>query len=206
MPYASLGIPQGWCLCTRGWGNMNRLRPGRRDSGAAAVETALVLPIVILIVFGIIEFGILFNRLQGVHAASREAARLGSLLDVTIDEIQARSESAAPPFVDLEDLQVTVHRIDVLEDGMDSTVDSWTWNPATDTWSGGTTNTGTEAPCASGSEPPGADEDAGTNVATAANVRVELELLNPGDYGVTIPLFGSFAFGHPSVGEFRCEF
>jgi hypothetical protein len=46
-----------------------------RDAGAAAVEFALVLPVLILILFGIVDYGLYFNAaLQsrwGVHDAAR---------------------------------------------------------------------------------------------------------------------------------------
>jgi TadE-like protein len=51
----------------------------RDERGAVAVELALTLPILIMLVFGIIEFGITFNRLQGLHAAAREGARVGAV-------------------------------------------------------------------------------------------------------------------------------
>ena len=52
----------------------------RRDErGAAAAELAIVLPIFLILVMGIVEFGLAFNRLQGVHAAAREAARVGAV-------------------------------------------------------------------------------------------------------------------------------
>jgi len=49
---------------------------GRRDQeGAAAVEFALLLPLLVLLLFGMIEFGLAFNtRIQATNAA-REAAR-----------------------------------------------------------------------------------------------------------------------------------
>jgi Flp pilus assembly pilin Flp len=48
----------------------------RRDQeGAAAVEFALLLPLLVLLLFGMIEFGFAFNtRIQATNAA-REAAR-----------------------------------------------------------------------------------------------------------------------------------
>jgi hypothetical protein len=56
------------------------MRTGKRDEkGAAAAELAIVLPIFIILVFGIVEFGLAFNRLQGVHAAAREGARIGAV-------------------------------------------------------------------------------------------------------------------------------
>jgi hypothetical protein len=48
----------------------------RGDDGAAAVEFALLLPLLIALLFGFIQFGIAFNdRIQATNAA-REAARL----------------------------------------------------------------------------------------------------------------------------------
>ncbi len=60
---------------------MRRLRmPGRRrDRGAVAVEFALVFPILVILVFGIIDFGYLINRVSLVNNAARDAAREGSL-------------------------------------------------------------------------------------------------------------------------------
>ncbi|MBJ7282951.1 MAG: pilus assembly protein [Acidimicrobiia bacterium] len=50
-----------------------------RQSGAAAVEFALVVPVLLLILFSIIYFSIYFNAKQGVQAAAREGARVASL-------------------------------------------------------------------------------------------------------------------------------
>lgn len=47
----------------------------RRESGQAIVEFALTLPILLLLVFGIIDFGWLFFNKMGVENASREGAR-----------------------------------------------------------------------------------------------------------------------------------
>ena len=47
----------------------------RQQDGAAAVEFALLLPLLVLLLFGLIQFGIAFNtRIQATNAA-REAAR-----------------------------------------------------------------------------------------------------------------------------------
>jgi Flp pilus assembly protein TadG len=46
------------------------------EGGASAVEFALVLPMLLLLVFGTIEFGLAYNRQQAFHAAAREGARL----------------------------------------------------------------------------------------------------------------------------------
>ncbi len=48
----------------------------REEVGAAAVEFALLLPLLVLLLFGLIEFGMAFNtRIQATNAA-REAARM----------------------------------------------------------------------------------------------------------------------------------
>jgi Flp pilus assembly protein TadG len=56
-----------------------RLRHCERERGAAAVEFALVLPLLILLIFGVVEFSITYNRQQALHAAAREGARTASL-------------------------------------------------------------------------------------------------------------------------------
>jgi Flp pilus assembly pilin Flp len=51
----------------------------RRENGAAAVEFALLLPLLVLLLFGFIQFGLAFNaRIQATNAA-REAARLAAV-------------------------------------------------------------------------------------------------------------------------------
>ena len=45
------------------------------EKGQSIVETALILPIIILILTGIIDFGLLFNNYLVITNASREAAR-----------------------------------------------------------------------------------------------------------------------------------
>lgn len=57
---------------------MSMRRTGE-ERGAAAVEFALVLPILIFLVFGIIEFGFVFNRWLSVTHAAREGVRVYSL-------------------------------------------------------------------------------------------------------------------------------
>lgn len=72
-------------------------RLGRKtgeDRGAAVVEFALVLPLLMLMVFGTIQFGLLFNRQQALHAAAREGARVAAIPSSTQTEIVARATSA----------------------------------------------------------------------------------------------------------------
>ena len=52
---------------------------GRFDGGAAAVEMALVMPLLILMVMGIIDFGRIFNGEIQLSQAAREGARVAAL-------------------------------------------------------------------------------------------------------------------------------
>lgn len=54
-------------------------RRRRDDAGAVAVEFALVLPFLLLIVFGSIQYGMYFWADQGGSDAARKAARLGAV-------------------------------------------------------------------------------------------------------------------------------
>ena len=56
-------------------------RTARLDGqrGASAVEFALILPVLVVIVFGIIYFSLFLNATQGAQAAAREGARVASL-------------------------------------------------------------------------------------------------------------------------------
>lgn len=47
----------------------------RRERGAVLVEAALMLPLALLILFGIIEYGLAFKNAQTVLAATRNGAR-----------------------------------------------------------------------------------------------------------------------------------
>lgn len=64
------------------------------EAGASMAEFAFVLPLLIVILFSIVEFGIAFNRAQAIEAAAREGARLASLQTTTAGDIQARVNAA----------------------------------------------------------------------------------------------------------------
>ena len=64
------------------------------DRGAAVVEFAIVLPLLVLLVFGIVQFSIAYNRQQGLHAAAREGARLAALPQTTSGDVVSHVQSA----------------------------------------------------------------------------------------------------------------
>ncbi len=64
-----------------------RRRTGR--PAAAAVEFAIVLPILLLVVYGILEVGRLVQVMQVLHNAAREGARQASTATASLSEIKA---------------------------------------------------------------------------------------------------------------------
>ena len=60
---------------------LNRIlkRLGRSESGAELIEFALTLPLLLLLVLGMIEFGFLFQEYEVVTNAAREGARIAVL-------------------------------------------------------------------------------------------------------------------------------
>ena len=59
--------------------NRRRSRYTKRDRGSAAVEFAILLPVLLLILFGIIDFGRALNAQIALTQAAREGARLDAL-------------------------------------------------------------------------------------------------------------------------------
>ncbi|MDH3680472.1 MAG: pilus assembly protein [Acidimicrobiia bacterium] len=57
-------------------------------------EFALVLPVLLLVLLGIVEYGIAFNRAQAIEAAAREGARLASISSTTSADVTARVNDA----------------------------------------------------------------------------------------------------------------
>jgi Flp pilus assembly protein TadG len=75
---------------SRSW----RIHNETDERGAAVVEFAIVLPLLVLLVFGIVQFSIAYNRQQGLHAAAREGARVAALPQTTSSEVVDRVKSA----------------------------------------------------------------------------------------------------------------
>jgi Flp pilus assembly protein TadG len=83
----------------------------RNEQGQAMVEFAMVLPILITLVFGIIQFGILFNHYLTLTDAVRAGARQAAVSRVLPDpagSAEARVRSAAATSLTDADLDVTV--------------------------------------------------------------------------------------------------
>lgn len=75
-----------------------------RDDGAAAVEFALVLPLLLLLVFGIVDFGLAYQAKVELAHAAREGVRTYVLTqDATKAEARTREAAAM-----LDDADVSV--------------------------------------------------------------------------------------------------
>ncbi len=59
---------------------MNRNKPNRRDLGQGMVEFAIVFPLLLMLLFGIFEFGRIMFAYSIAISASREAARYGAAM------------------------------------------------------------------------------------------------------------------------------
>ena len=66
-----------------------------RRAGGVTVEAALLTPLLITLLFGIIEFGFVFKDLLVIHQAAREGARLAAIGAPTT-EISDRVQNSAP--------------------------------------------------------------------------------------------------------------
>ena len=66
------------------------LRRLRADEAAQLVEFALVLPMLMLVMLGIAEFGFIFQRYEVMTNAAREGARMAVLPGYTSADVSAR--------------------------------------------------------------------------------------------------------------------
>lgn len=62
--------------------------------GNVLVETALVLPLLLVLTLGLLEYGWLFLKAQQITNASRQGARVGARADATVAEITAAVDGA----------------------------------------------------------------------------------------------------------------
>ena len=86
------------------------------EDGAALVEMALVLPLLMLILFGILEFGILLERWQVLTNGAREGARLGivHIQDTCADAtVAANVQQAVVNYVNAAGIGMTIAAGDV---------------------------------------------------------------------------------------------
>lgn len=97
--------------------HMSRLRSSWSERGASAVEFAIILPVLLILIGGLIDFGRLYFLNIVLTNAAREGSRAGVVVTTPIsgqcpssvdDCIRARTVAAASPYT-VSDLTVTVN-------------------------------------------------------------------------------------------------
>jgi Flp pilus assembly protein TadG len=99
---------------------MRRALATRKARGSALVEFAVLLPVLVAIVCGTIDWGYYFFVREVIVNASREGARVGTLQFDAGEDSRAEAEAAARAYLadaSLDPLKITELRTDVSRDG-----------------------------------------------------------------------------------------
>jgi uncharacterized repeat protein (TIGR01451 family) len=104
-PYSHLTPPVWLSRCFQRLQSRLPLSPGRRSRGQGFVEFALILPFLLLLMLGIVEFGYVFTAYSGLFNAAREGVRYGvtNPKDVSgiVANVQEKVFLADPAAVDI---------------------------------------------------------------------------------------------------------
>lgn len=84
---------------------LTRCNTQLKRKGTVSVEMALVTPLLITLLFGIIEFGFIFKDLLMIHQAAREGARVAAVGAPSTEILDRVQESAAT--LNLDGLTIT---------------------------------------------------------------------------------------------------
>ena len=155
---------------------MRRLKD---EKGASAVEFALVASLLFLILFGIIQFGIAYNRVQGLNSAGREGARAASI-GAPVGQVVTRVQKAQSLFA-TADVKVSIDY---------STDNGGSWNIVCTNVT--CTAASTASSCPAGCIP-------------GALIRVSANVAKSQQYAITIPLWSNWQIAYSGVGTFRVE-
>jgi Flp pilus assembly protein TadG len=153
----------------------------RGESGASAVELALVMPVLVMLVFGIVAFGQVLAQQATLSSAVRSGARYGSVNiyagDHTCKAVMDRTrDNAISLGMNKDAVAVTVKRDN-------TTVCSVAANT--------TTGTFPDPPC---------------KVSPAPSTPAKLTVTASYDAKPMIPLIPMPTIGLSSVGEYQCEY
>jgi Flp pilus assembly protein TadG len=94
---------------------VRRFRYSTRDTGGqAAVEFALVLPFLLVMLIGIVEFGRAWNQHQVITDAARESARAASLWGTTTeaDVKKVATDAMAAAGIDYRRAEIDIVNLD----------------------------------------------------------------------------------------------
>ncbi|HOJ10207.1 MAG TPA: pilus assembly protein [Clostridiales bacterium] len=82
----------------------------KNKKGQSLVEFAIILPLLLLVIMAIIEFGVMLNSYLTIHNAAREGARAG-IAGSSSTEIQNLIISVSPG-LDVKDLIINISPVD----------------------------------------------------------------------------------------------
>ena len=94
----------------------NHVEARRADRGAAAVEFALVVPLLLLLLFGIISYGVMLSFRQTMSQAATEGARAAAVTVVATDK---QTQGYAAVDEALDSFGVACAAGNLLKDGVD---------------------------------------------------------------------------------------
>ena len=133
-------------------------RKFRTERGAAMIEMAIVTPLLVLLVFGIVEYGLLFREKMTIAAATTSAARTGATMGARDEADYRILQALEAGLYDQVDAAVLIS-VEIFKANpvtgakIASHVDTYTYTPAVPCkWS----------PCPDPSQPGGPDYGAGT--------------------------------------------
>jgi len=95
-----------------------RRQLGKKRRGTTLVETAVVLPVFFIFLFGFIEFGHCYMTIHSLNSAARRAARLGVGENVTSEEVTGLAHDILNSAIDadLEGVNITVKDASIFDD------------------------------------------------------------------------------------------
>ena len=79
-----------------------------RQEGVAAVEFAIILPVLGLILFGVLEFGRVWSQYQVFQGAAREGARCAAVASTSECNPEAAVKAAAQPYTPEEPISISL--------------------------------------------------------------------------------------------------
>jgi len=81
-----------------------------KAAGAALLETSVVLPLLVLLLFGLIQYGFLFCAHITLQNASAAAGRTAILSGAPDEDAVASAQEAVSPFLDKDLLSIDIDR------------------------------------------------------------------------------------------------
>ena len=103
----------------------------RHDPGQSLVEFALIAPLLVAVIFGIVELAILFNCYISVTNTAREAARAGSIYQETTAIVTSSDATAADTRRKQYITQIITDTISPVIDPVTDVTVTVSYNPAT---------------------------------------------------------------------------